>query len=570
MTAGHSPPALRIREAGDSAVVMDLGSDGGQGAGGDPAPRLNARAIAIADAIRDRRFRGIRDVVPAFHSVGVFFNPLAADVDAIIAAAEATLGLAPAESTGALVDVPVVYGGDSGPDLDVVAAFAGCAPEDVIARHSSSAYRVFMLGFLPGFPYMAPVDATIAAPRRPMPRLRVPAGSVGIAGRQTGIYPCDSPGGWQIVGRTTVKLFDPSRASPALLSPGDRVRFVPMPDAASARASAGPSESLSTETEAVSIPARQVTVLRPGLLTTVQDGGRWGHQHLGVSVSGAMDVVAHGLANALVGNDRSAATLEVTMLGPELRFEQRTLIAVTGADLSATLEGAAVTLNSAVDCPSGSVLRFGARRTGARAYVAIDGGIAVPQVLGSRATHLTSRLGGFQGRALRAGDQLPCGRRQPDGEESRVGSPSRSHDVKDVRRGGAVRLRVLPGPHVHLFEETALERLQSASLTVSTHSDRMGYRLATIARLGTREDVGEMLSEATVMGAVQIPPSGQPILLMADRQTTGGYAQIAIVITADLPAAAQLAPGDHVMFEVCSRSAALAALAEYPGLDDGG
>jgi antagonist of KipI len=211
------------------------------------------------------------------------------------------------------------------------------------------------------------------------------------------------------------------------------------------------------------------------------------------------------------------------------------------------------------------VLRFGARKTGARAYISVDGGIDVPHVLGSRATHLTSRLGGFQGRALQAGDRLSCGR-PADGSRSTRVEPRAGIDVG---KRSALRLRVLPGPHVHLLETTALERLQASRFTVSPQSDRMGYRLTADASLTTR-DVGEMLSEPAVMGAVQVPPPGQPILLMADRQTTGGYPQVAVVISADLPLAAQLAPGDRVEFELCSRTTAVAALREYRGFDDGG
>ena len=566
MTAADRMAALRVRDAGDSAVVMEIGAPGGRQAEG-PDSSINAHAIAIARAVRERRFRGVRDVVAAFHSVGVFFDPLAADVDAIVFEAEAALAHpVTASSSGPLVEIPVVYGGDAGPDLGAVASFAGCPAEDVISRHSGRVYRVFMLGFLPGFPYMAAVDSTIAAPRRPTPRLRVAAGSVGIAGRQTGIYPRDSPGGWHIIGRTPLNLFNASLPSPAALSAGDSVRFVPVKNEASAREWSSGIVRVHTDTANADGPAsaRQVTVLQPGMLTTVQDGGRWGYQHLGVSVSGAMDVAAHRLANTLVGNDSSAATLEATMLGPELRFEQRSRIAVTGADLTATLEGAAVPLNHVVDCPPGGVLRFGPRKTGARVYIGVDGGIDVPPVLGSRATHLTSSLGGFQGRALKAGDRLACGRPGDGSPSIRIHPRARV----DVGQAGARRLRVLPGPHAHLLDSAALERLQTSRFTVSPQSDRMGYRLATDSPLVTG-DTGEMLSEPTVMGAVQVPPSGQPILLMADRQTTGGYPQVAVVISADLPVAAQLSPGDRVEFELCSRAAALSALREDPGLHDG-
>ena len=549
---------------------------------------VNARAIAIARAVGRRAIAGVRDVVATFRSVTVFFDPLVADVGAVIAALrdDAATATDPTatlpESSGRTIDVPVVYGGDEGPDLAQVAAFARCSPATVIERHAARAYRVFMLGFLPGFAYMAPVDETIAAPRRATPRLRVPAGSVGIAGLQTGVYPSDSPGGWQIIGRTAVSLFDPGSRPPALLAPGDHVRFVPIAaDAVSgsgrteARAAAHPAAHPAAGTTPP-IATRYATVLRPGLLTTVQDSGRWGYQDLGVPVSGPMDHVAQRLANALVGNTRNAATLEATWLGPELRMEQETRVAVVGADLHVTLDGVDVPLGAAVRCRAGSVLRFGDRRSGARAYVAFDGGIAVPLVLGSRATHVRSGLGGIGGRALRAGDRVPlgdpekdCAARPADPAVVRPDAGAASSAVVaaadlQVRPAGGARLRVLPGPQTAYFAPAALEMLQGIRYTVSPQSDRMGYRLAGDAPMpyGTS---GDMISEAALVGGVQFPPSGDPILLMADRPTSGGYPQLAVVITADLPLAGQLGPGDWIEFEACSRADAIAALFEMEG-----
>jgi len=550
---------VRIREAGDSAMLMELGAPRPEASDAIDA-ELNTRAIRIAHAIRQRRIAGVRDVVSAFRSVAVFFDPLVTDVAAVTGALEAGRDDERSEEPGKLVEVPVVYGGDAGPDLADVAAFAGVTPEAVVERHASRTYRVFMLGFLPGFPYMAGVDDKIATPRRPTPRARVPAGSVGIAGRQTGIYPCESPGGWQIIGRTRLEMFDPERSSPALLAPGDIVRFVPVSSGTDTVVGrgftprqagregppyAGPTYDLAT---------RYITVLRPGLLTTIQDAGRWGYQHLGVSVSGPMDPFAHRFANSLLGNAPDAATLEATILGPELRFEHRARIAIAGGDLQPTLDSTQLSTGDVVQCAGGSVLRFGDRRSGARAYVAVDGGIAVPRVLGSRSTHVTSGLGGMDGRALRSGDRIALGP-----------SPSPSSSRSSLRHGsygaGDALLRVMRGPQADDFHPSALDVLQRTRFTISPQSDRMGYRLRG-GTLPTLPASGEMTSGATVLGAVQVPPSGQPILLMADRQTTGGYPQIAVVITADLPLAAQLAPGDTVRFELCRRSDAIAALTE--------
>ena len=536
-----------VRDAGDAAILLEL------------EPRIdaavNARATAIAAAVRARALAGVRDVVATFRSVAVHFDPLVADANAIRMALALAAGTPAIATEGRAVEIPVVYGGDCGPDLPAVAAAAQLHEDEVIARHVAMPYRVFMLGFLPGFAYLGSVDERIAMPRRSTPRIRVPAGSVGIAGRQTGIYPRESPGGWQIIGRTPTPIFDPHRDPPALLAQGDTVRFVRVrapatafdPPLPAVRAEAAPT-------------GRHVTVLRPGMLTTVQDRGRWGHQAIGVPVSGALDVPALRVANALAGNARAAAALEVTLMGPELRLEQPTRVAIAGADLSATLDGAGLVPPCAINCSAGSVVRFGERRAGARAYVAFDGGIDTPLNLGSRATHPETATGGVDGRPLVAGDRLPLGR----ANEWPASRPANPAGVRLSAGVSGATLRVMPGPQLGFFEHTALDVLQRIRFTVSSQSNRMGYRLhgdAAIPRVPGRE----MISDATFAGAVQVPSSGQPILLLADRQTTGGYPQIATVISADLPLAGQLAPGDWVEFRVCTRAEAIAALVSQEG-----
>ena len=521
-------------------------------------PGVNARATAIASAVRRRGLPGVRDVVATFRSVAVYFDPLLVDADLIREALALAAGEPGAVTEGRAIEIPVVYGGEEGPDLLELAAALALHADQVVARHIATVYRVFMLGFQPGFPYLGVVDEQIAAPRRSTPRVRVPAGSVGIAGRQTGIYPRESPAGWQIIGRTPRRLFDPDREPPALLAPGDTVRFVPV---AASTVTFDPASPGSLRTAASTVAMRHVTVIRPGMLTTVQDAGRWGYQGAGVPVSGAMDVAALRVANAIAGNDRSAAGLEVTLLGPELRIEQPTRVAVAGADLAAMLDGAPMVPPCVMSARAGSVLRFGDRRSGARAYVAFDGGIDVPLTMGSRATHVASATGGLEGRSLRAGDRLPIGRAD-DAPAPRV-----ARDRVELRAGGGARgatLRVLPGPQDDWFDAAAFDALQGNRFTVASQSNRMGYRLhgdATIPRTQDRE----MISDATFPGSVQVPASGEPILLLADRQTTGGYPQIATVISADLPLAGQLAPGDWVEFRVCTRAEAIAALVAQEG-----
>jgi antagonist of KipI len=264
-----------------------------------------------------------------------------------------------------------------------------------------------------------------------------------------------------------------------------------------------------------------------------------------------MDRDSHRLANVLVGNPADAAAFEATLIGPKIRINDPAVISVTGADVDARLDGAAIPMGEPVRCRKDTVLAFGDRRSGARVYIAFDGGLDVPPMLGSRATHLVSAIGAFGGRPLRSGDVVALG--LPTGEPPR----RRSRDRAAPPVGGA-RLRVMCGPQEEFFDPEGLDVIQRTRFVISAQSDRMGYRLH--APLGIRRRPGlEMISDVTFMGSIQVPPSGDPILLMADRPTTGGYPQIATVITADLPIAGQLAPGDWVEFSVCTRAEALTA-----------
>jgi antagonist of KipI len=286
------------------------------------------------------------------------------------------------------------------------------------------------------------------------------------------------------------------------------------------------------------------------MLTTVQDLGRVGYQGLGVPVSGPMDVYSHRLANRLLGNDPMAAALEITLLGPELVAAGDVTCAIAGGEIDVTVDGTGAPRHQPFSVPSGSRIRCGARGKGARLTLAVQGGFDVPVTLGSRSTHLVSRMGPFGGRALRAGDGLPVGSRGSTGSTG-SGSPL------ELPNGGA-RLRVVPAVHRERFSDEAWGTLVGARFTVSTQSNRMGYRLdgAALAHVGP----ADILSEAMPIGALQVPASGQPILLMAERQTTGGYATIANVITADLPVAGQLAPGDWIAFAPVTHAEAIAAL----------
>jgi biotin-dependent carboxylase-like uncharacterized protein len=285
-----------------------------------------------------------------------------------------------------------------------------------------------------------------------------------------------------------------------------------------------------------------IKVIKAGLLSSFQDTGRHGFQHWGVPVSGVMDEAAHELCNLLVGNPRSFTTLEMTLQGPTLHFQAKALIALAGADLGATINGQPLKPGMALVVPANSLLSFGKREKGARSYLAVGGGFLLPTVMNSTSTNTRGRFGGLRGRALQAGDLIPiCSSfANPPRLASALGSTQREDDTQPIR--------VMQGREWAFFSEQARQDLLRGAYTLTGDSDRMGYRLAgEPLKLSTP---CELLSESVAFGTVQVPPSGQPLVLMADRQTTGGYPRIAQVASVDLPRLAQMLPGDTLRFSL--------------------
>ncbi len=294
-----------------------------------------------------------------------------------------------------------------------------------------------------------------------------------------------------------------------------------------------------------------IKVISPGVLTTVQDTGRFGYQAAGIPEAGAMDRASLRLANALLGNPEDAAALELTIFGGTFEFDGEGTIALTGADMRPFLNGNRMSINTAVPVKAGDRLELGAASRGMRAYLAVSGGIDVPVVLGSRSTDLKSRLGGLEGRKLRAGDVLESGSRpQAAAELAEVqGTPCEpvlQRLAKATDPEGVTRIRFLFGPQDAMFAEDAKKTFTDSIYTLSAACDRMGYRLegSQVPSLsGT-----DILSEGICFGSIQVPANGQPIVMMADHQTTGGYAKIGTVLSADLPLLAQLGPGKKIRF----------------------
>jgi KipI family sensor histidine kinase inhibitor len=509
----------RILPLGDAALTLELGDR--------IDPVLNGKVRAIDEELMRNPFHGFRESVPTMRSLLVLYDPEKTGFDEVRQELERRASK-PALSAppGRLHTLPVVYGGADGDDCDLI---RGLTPDEVAELHSSHEYTAYMLGFLPGFAYLGPLPEALHMPRRRTPRVRVPEGAVAVAGGMTAVYPAATPGGWNLIGRAAVRLFDPERDPPCLIQPGDRVRFT--------RASALLAASVPPPAEGRPAADAVVEVVDGGLLTTVQDLGRFGHRRQGVAWAGAMDAPALRAANRLVGNAPGAAALECVVAGPELRFLAPVRLAVTGADLGAVLHRDdmgpwPVPRGSVVLARPGNRLSFIGRRSGCRAYVALAGGIDVPVVLGSRSTDLGAGFGGLAGRALRAGDRLSVSPRR--GEPSEAAEPT--------PRAGPATLRVTRGPQEEHLSAASVARFLAAEYAVTAASDRIGYRLQGPGLEHARG--GEIVSDGMVPGSVQVPPDGQPIVAMADGPTTGGYPKVATVLGVDLPLLAQLVPGE--------------------------
>lgn len=531
--------SVRYLPAGDRGLVVEFGNA--------ITLEINTRVRALALALEAARIPGLIEVIPTYRSLGIEYDPVGLSVEEAerrIRQIAGRLDLTTLPPPRRIV-VPTVYGGAYGPDLPFVAQHAGLSEADVILLHSQARYHVYMLGFTPGYTYLGGLPERLHTPRLGSPRLRVPRGSVGIGGSQTGIYPLESPGGWRIIGRTYVCLFDASREVPTPIQPGDIVQFVPISEEEYLRAErAGRNETEQGGTRRSDLGAPgSIEVLRPGLLTTVQDRGRHGYQKFGVPVSGAMDEVALRAGNVLVGNPQGAAALEVTALGPQLRFLQDAVVALTGAEVEADLDGRPVPRYVAFRVRARQLLDIRVCTRGLRAYLAVAGGIDVPGLLGSRSTCLTARFGGFRGRALMAGDVLATG--SPSAPLAELAGRELPETWRP-RLGAPVTLRVVLGPQDDAFTEAGRRTFLESEYRVSPHADRMGYRLEgpVIAHAGP----ADILSDWIPPGAVQVPGDGKPIILLADRQTTGGYTKIATIITPDIGRVAQLRPGDPVAF----------------------
>ena len=533
----RSIPVGEVRPLGDRALLI--------GAADATAARALARALAAAldDGAEvvcgsatvmvhatdpDGELRSVRAVAERVlerrPATGASENP----------ASENPASENPAEPRG-LLTIPCRF---DGPDLDDVAALARCAPDDVVALLTAQPFTVEVVGFSPGFAYLGGLPPQLErVPRRTRPRPVVPAGSVAIANGHAAVYPTASPGGWNLVGRTGVPLFSPDRRPFAVLAPGDRVRFtvagagelVEPPPVAAPPWSAPPG-------------ARPVLeVVAPGLRAVVQDGGRRAVAPVGVPGAGPADPVSFALANRLAGNARGAGTLELTGGGTRLGCLGPCHVAVVGAAPEVRVDGTPAPAGQLLPLLPGQVLEVGRQHGGCRSYLSVAGGFLGPEWFGSSASDELTGLGAgplVRGARLQAGPWAP-----PLGDHVREGCAT------ELVPDAPVQLRVLPGPHPEQFGPDALARLADGVFVVASASNRVGLRLrdgSSGADLPWRPAGGELDSQGVVTGVVQVPPDGDPVVLLPDHATLGGYPVLAVVVAADHGRLGQCAPGTAV------------------------
>ena len=456
--------------------------------------------------------------------------------------------VAGAARVGCTVEIPVCYDPELGPDVAGVGERIGVAADDVADLHAMGEYTADFLGFSPGFAYLSGLPAAMHVPRRGSPRARVEPGSVAIAGARCAVYPSATPGGWNIIGRTPLRLFDAHREPACLIPPLARVRF--------RRIDRGTFEAMLGLDVVERPPPRTggngLVIESAGALSHVQDLGRSNLGVFGIPRGGPMDACGQRWANAAAGNGASAATIEFIGAGLSFAAAKDCRIGLSpGVTTVVERKGTGVCEQtvSMVELCRGD--RLSVRGVGSRCgYVSARGGFDVPMVLGSRSTAMRAGFGGFGGRGLVKGDCVAILTDGADGADGPGGGRIGAMKCLDGRQV----IRMTTGFHAwlfgaRLFNEGALARFVATIFRVSASSDRAGLRLEGPAFSHGHAQLG---SEPTTAGAVQLPPDGLPIILGPDGPVTGGYPVIGVVIEADLARVGRLKPGEYVRFEVVS------------------
>jgi KipI family sensor histidine kinase inhibitor len=485
-----------------------------------------------------RRLTGVSETVQAYASLSFRFDPRKSTLESMKQEVEKALNSRDADATPKrVVKVPVCYEDQFAPDLAWISSEKGLPREEIVKIHCSKRYTCMMLGYTPGFVFLDDVSPEIAVPRLETPRIRVPTGSIGIAGSQTGIYGVEAPGGWRLIGRTPLLMFDPDRDPPTLIEPGDNIEFEPISAA----------EFMSMMS---SIPKRRTTrtgtpilqVLQAGLITTVQDLGRTGYRHLGVPRSGGLDRLSQCQANYIIGNPAETPTLEIIGGRFRARVLEDIVIAVTGAESPLKVNDKTMETYSAIRLRKGDDISLGWPLRGFVNYLAIAGVWDVDYTLGSFSTYVRAAFGGLEGRPLKAGDIIRATRLFKESPDRKVPEGER------IGMSTGIKLRMTPGPYP-ADQSGNFDRIHRASFKVSEASDRMGFRTKPSGANSPSLVGGQVLTIPTYPGYVQVPPDGCPIILQQDGQTSGGYFVTGVVLPEDMCRLSQLRPGEEFAFE---------------------
>ena len=495
--------------------------------------------LALYNKLHTMQLNGIKDLVPAAKTILVFFNEIETTFKTLVASIQTIkIGSGVERNVQELI-IPICYTGE---DLAQVAELQGLSIADVILKHRQSVWNVAFIGFAPGFAYMSSPDRPFTdIPRLAVPRKKIPSGSLGLAGQYSGIYPKDSPGGWQLIGTTAEKMWDLERKNPALLLPGMTVHFE---DVTHQPTTVRVAQQVTRTVEPKqSMPL--FTVTAPSLQMLIQDEGRFNQTKIGVGVAGAMDVSAMHSANRIVGNPTPTPVIEVLNGGLKAKMHQSAVIAVTGAISNIHVkfsDGQKADFESyqAIALDEGDEFQIQAPTAGLRNYLAIRGGIDVQPVLHSASFDSLAILGP---EPLKMGDTVYQGQV----EVSNI-SVTEVAKLNLPKIGDVVELDIVMGPRTDWFEAESIERLCQQAWLVTNESNRVGLRLSGEQPL-KRKITHELESEGTCIGALQIPPSGQPVLFMNDHPLTGGYPVIAAVAKHHWDLVAQIPAGCQIKFK---------------------
>lgn len=495
--------------------------------------------------LKQQHHSAILDMIPAEKTIFIEYSAFLIEQKQLIEwiAKQQVKDIAP--EMGEEVIIPVSY---KGIDLAPVAELLGITVAEVIKRHTENEWKVAFIGFSPGFGYLNSENAPFGSvPRLSSPRKQITMGAVALAGEYSGIYPKNSPGGWQLIGRTDEKMWDIYRNPPALLLPGRRVIFKDNKNGSSIFVASSIKEIGAVEQkegrEAV------LKILKSGMQTLIQDEGRHGQFALGVGVGGVMDKRAMQYANECVGNQIHSAVLEILNGGFQAEIQQHTVIAVTGAEAEVSIQykdGHTVEASTyeAIALDVGDQIKIKTPRAGLRNYLAIRGGIDAPKILGSRSFDTLAELGAAP---LKQGDNVYV-------EQSIVGAIPFNISFQKLSlptSSNIVILDVILGPRLDWFDADSIRILSSQDWLVTSDINRIGLRLHGNEPL-KRIKHEELPSEGTAIGALQIPPNGQPVLFMNDHPLTGGYPVIATVADYHLDLVAQIPTGCRIQFHPIS------------------